>query len=137
MTAPTKAYDTKRYARLLKRTLPAVIESAEDHKHMLAEIERLMDKGDESLTPEEVRILRLLVRLVQDYEDTNHPVEDAAPHEVLQHLMEARDLKQIDLVPIFGSSGYTSDIVNGKRGISKAHARELAEFFHVSAEVFL
>lgn len=137
MTASGKAYDPKRYARLLMRTLPAVIESAEDHERMLSEIERLIDKGDENLSPEEGRILRLMVRLVQDYEDTNHPIEDAAPHEVLRHLMEARGLKQADLVPIFGSSGYTSDVVNGKRGISKAHAKELAEFFHVTPDMFL
>jgi HTH-type transcriptional regulator / antitoxin HigA len=51
--------------------------------------------------------------------------------------MEQRGLRQVDLVPIFGSSGYVSDVVNGRRGISKAHAKKLAAFFKVGADLFL
>ena len=36
--------------------------------------------------------------------------------------MEQRGLKQADLVPIFKSRGYVSDVINGKRAISKVHA---------------
>jgi antitoxin component HigA of HigAB toxin-antitoxin module len=46
-------------------------------------------------------------------------------------------LRQSDLPPIFGSRGYASNMRNGKRGISKGKAKELAEFFHVSPELFL
>jgi antitoxin component HigA of HigAB toxin-antitoxin module len=31
----------------------------------------------------------------------------------------------------------SSDVLNGKRSISKAHARKLAEFFHVPASLFI
>ncbi len=127
----------KKYGRLLARTLPSIIQNDEDHERMLSEIERLMDKGDDHLSPEEEQLLKLMVRLVQDYEDTYSPIEDAAPQEVLQHLMEERGLRQADLLPIFGSRGYVSDIVNGKRGISKELAKELGEFFNVSAELFI
>ena len=33
--------------------------------------------------------------------------------------------------------GYTSDVVNGKRGISKEHAKKLGELFHVSPSLFI
>jgi HTH-type transcriptional regulator/antitoxin HigA len=56
---------------------------------------------------------------------------------MLAYLMDQRGLKQAGLLPIFKSSGYVSDVVNGKRGISKAHARELAGFFKVSANLFI
>ncbi|MEW6209677.1 MAG: helix-turn-helix transcriptional regulator [Acidobacteriota bacterium] len=36
-----------------------------------------------------------------------------------------------------GSKGYASDIINGKREISKSQARKLAEFFNVSVELFI
>jgi HTH-type transcriptional regulator/antitoxin HigA len=51
--------------------------------------------------------------------------------------MEQRGLRQADLVPIFGSRSVASNVLNGKREPSKAHIRRLAEFFHVSPEVFL
>ena len=44
---------------------------------------------------------------------------------------------QRDLIPVFGSSSVASDVLNGKRSISKAHARKLAEYFHVPASLFI
>jgi len=38
----------------------------------------------------------------------------STPHSILLHLMEARDLKQSDLVGILGSKGVTSEVINGK-----------------------
>jgi HTH-type transcriptional regulator/antitoxin HigA len=129
--------DEKKYARLLTRALPSVIKTEGEYGRALREVERLMDKGEESLSPEEDALLELMVKLVQDYEDEHHAIPDAAPHEVLQHLMDERGLKQADMLHIFGSRGYTSDIVRGKRGISKEHAKALGEFFHVSPSLFI
>jgi HTH-type transcriptional regulator / antitoxin HigA len=52
-------------------------------------------------------------------------IPDAPPHRILLFLMEQNDLRQSDLLPIFGSRGYVSDVVNGKRAISKTHAKAL------------
>jgi antitoxin component HigA of HigAB toxin-antitoxin module len=46
-------------------------------------------------------------------------------------------LKQADLVPIFKSRGYVSDVIHAKRAISKVHAKQLAEFFRVSVNLFI
>ena len=78
-----------------------------------------------------------MVRLIKDYEGEHHPLPDPSPHEMLAYLMEKRGLKQADLVPIFNSRGYVSDVINGRRAISKAHAKQLAEFFKVAADVFI
>ena len=51
--------------------------------------------------------------------------------------MEHRGLRRADLLPIFGSRSVASDVLAGKREPSKAHIRKLAEFFHVSADLFL
>jgi HTH-type transcriptional regulator/antitoxin HigA len=128
--------DEKKYARLLARVRPRVIGSDEEHERMLAEIEKLMDRG-ERRTMEEDTALDLMVRLIQDYEREHHPLADPSPGEMLAYLMEKRGLRQVDLVPIIKSRGYVSDIINGKRAISKAHARQLAEFFKVSADLFI
>lgn len=128
--------DTRSYGRLLAKIAPKVIETEEENERMLVEAERLMDRGDRR-TPEQDALLSLLVSLIQAYEQRHYPMREASPHAVLRYLMEKRELKQVDLVPIFKSSGYVSDVINGKRAISRAHARKLAVFFGVSAELFI
>ena len=128
--------DERKYARVLAKVLLRVINSDEEHERMLAEIEKLMDRG-ERRTIEEDAALDLMVRLVQDYDREHHPLADPSPNEMLAYLMEKRGLRQVDLVPIIKSRGYVSDIINGRRAISKAHARQLAEFFKVSADLFI
>ena len=103
---------------------------------MLVEVEKLMDKG-EHRSAEEDAALDLMVRLIKDYEEERHALANPSPHEMLVYLMEQRDLKQADLLPIFKSRGYVSDVINAKRAISRAHAKQLAEFFKVSADVFI
>jgi HTH-type transcriptional regulator/antitoxin HigA len=120
----------------LAKVLPRLIASDEEHERMLAEVETLMDKG-ERRSAEEDAALALTVRLIEDYETTRHPLRDRAPYEMLTYLMERRNLKQADLVPIFKSRGYVSDVINAKRAISRTHAKQLAEFFKVSADVFI
>jgi HTH-type transcriptional regulator/antitoxin HigA len=51
--------------------------------------------------------------------------------------MEQRALRPADLTPVFGARSIASLVLNGKRQLSKAHIRKLAEFFHVSPAVFL
>ncbi len=132
----TLVIDDKKYAGVLARVLPRVITTDSENERMLVEIEKLMDKG-EHRTPEEDAALELMVRLVKDYEDEYHPLPDPSPHRMLAYFMEKRGLKQADLVPIFKSRGYVSDVINGKRAISKAHAKQLAEFFKVTADLFI
>lgn len=112
------------------------IANAREHECLLTEVERLMDRGDKRSAEEDAALDRM-VRLIKDYEAVHHSPPDPAPHEMLAYLMEQRGLRQADLVPIFHSRGYVSDAMNGKRGISKAHAKQLGAFFGVSPEVFL
>lgn len=132
----TLAIDNKKYARVLAKVLPRVITTGREHERILAEVEELMDKG-ESRTAEEDAALELMVQLAKDYEQEHCPLPDPTPHEMLVYLMEQRNLKQADLLPIFKSRGYVSDVVNAKRAISKAHARQLAGFFKVSVNLFV
>ena len=51
--------------------------------------------------------------------------------------MEARDLAQKDIWHLLGSRGVASEVIHGKRAISKSQAKKLAEFFHVTPDIFL
>ena len=92
--------------------------------------------GCKNRLPEQTALLQILVRFIEEYENKNYPMGESSPHEILQHLMEAREIKQSDLVGIIGSKEVVSEIFNGKRAISKAQAKVLGEFFHVSPELF-
>ena len=133
----TAKFSPKRYADLLADTLPQIIETDAEHERLLVIIEPMMGRG-ESFSPEERKLFSLLVKLIQDYEDSRYPIEPATPDQMLRHLMEARDLQQKDIVHLFGgSAGRASEAINGVREISKAQAKALAEFFHVSPELFI
>ena len=129
-------FDKGKYAALLADALPTTIRTEADYDLAIQQIEWLLKKG-ERISAEEDRLLDLLSTLVEKYEDEHYPIEASAPHEVLQHLMEARDLKQKDVVHLFGSSGRASEAINGVRPISKEQAKTLAEFFHVSTDLFI
>lgn len=136
MRRAIRRIDPARYKRLLSQTMPVIIETESENERMLKVIEKLMDKG-ENLSPEEEKLLKLLTRLVEDFEERYYHPRDASPLEVLQHLMESRDVKQTHLWELFGSKGIASEVLNGKRGISKTNARALADYFHVPADLFI
>ena len=137
MTAPNTAIDRRKYARLLAKTVPAVIETEEQNERMLREVERLIDKGEDRLSPEEKALFKLMVKLIEDFEEQHYQLNAATPLTILKELMTARGLQPKDLWDVFGSKSLTSEVLNGNREISKSKAKALAEFFHVSAELFI
>jgi HTH-type transcriptional regulator/antitoxin HigA len=124
------------YGKLLARALPRVIKTEAENERTIAELERLDTRGH-ALTPEEENLAELMTLLVRQFEESKYPLGHAGPLEALRVLMGSRDLRQRDLVSVFGSSSVVSDALNGKRSISKAHARKLAEYFHVPASLFI
>lgn len=109
----------------------------EEHLLVLALIEELMKKGEDNLTPEENALLDLLVDLVHDFEEKHYPFPASPPHEMVAFLLEQRGLQANALWTVLGSKGRVSEILSGKRGISKEQAKKLAAFFHVRADLFL
>ncbi len=96
-----------------------------------------MDFAGRPLTPEERALAELLARLIEDYDERKHPLPELPPNLLLQALVEQRHLRQRDLIPLFGASSVVSDVIHGKRSISKVQAKKLASFFRVPAECFI
>ncbi|RUT07738.1 hypothetical protein DSM106972_019980 [Dulcicalothrix desertica PCC 7102] len=128
------AFDKNAYGELLAEYQPQVITSESEYDSMLANAERLI--GNKNRSPEQTALLKILVRLIEEYESKNYPMSKPSPHAIIQHLMEARELEQADLVEIIGSLDDVSELINGKQAISKEQAKALGEFFHLSAELF-
>jgi HTH-type transcriptional regulator/antitoxin HigA len=124
------------YGRLLAGTVPRVIRTELDHERLIAELEGL-DSLKRPLSREEAELAELLTMLVTKFEEERYPLGHAEPVEALRVLMEDRGLRQRDLIPVFGASSVVSDVLKGKRSISKTHAKRLAEFFRVPLTLFI
>lgn len=125
------------YAELLSRKQPRVIRTDRENDAALRDVEDLMRRGDR-LTAAERDLLALLVILIERYEEQRYaPARVAEPREVLAELMSARGMTQADLSRFVGSRGLASEILSGKRAISKSQAKRLSQHFHVSASLFL
>ncbi len=67
---------------------------------MINHVVELMRKGEDKLSAEELALLELMSVLVERFEEEHYPIPDSPPHRILQHLMDSRNAKQADLVPI-------------------------------------
>jgi HTH-type transcriptional regulator/antitoxin HigA len=137
MSTTTTDLDTKRYGRLLAKALPTVIKSEDENNRMLAIVEDLMARGEGALTPEQDALLELLVDLVHDFEEKRYPLPSTPPRQMVAFLLEQRGLKPSALWPVLGSKSRVSEILSGKRAISKDQAKKLATFFHVGVHLLL
>jgi HTH-type transcriptional regulator / antitoxin HigA len=59
------------YGRLLTAVQPKVIETEEENEFYLAEVSKLMQLG-ENLSPAQEQLLRLLVNLIENFEDQQY-----------------------------------------------------------------
>jgi len=80
---------------------PAPITSERQHEEYLAVLDKLASK--ENLASDEEKYAGVLITLIEAYEQEHHSIPDASPVEILRTLMDANDLRQKDLVSIFGS----------------------------------
>jgi HTH-type transcriptional regulator/antitoxin HigA len=124
------------YGNLLAAELPKPIEIEKEFERMAERLEEL-DFPSRNLTPEEVALREILAALVEVYEKEHRQLPEQPPYEMVRYLLEQRGLKQADLVSVLGTRAQVSDVVTGKRGISKAQAKKLAGFFQVSADLFI
>jgi len=115
---------------------PKVIETEKDCRQAKEVLEKLLLTG-RTLPAEEDALARLLVHLVDAYETRTFVAPQASPREVLVHLMEQREWRQADLVGVLGTASVVSEVLSGKRSINARQARRLAEFFGVSADLFV
>ena len=133
----TLTVDPQKYARLANRIVVKAIETEAEFDRMVAAVEGLMDKGESNLSPEESALLETMAILIQAYDDRNYAPPPLPPYEMLAYLMETSGRTAKDLLPVFGTRGRVSEILNGKRSISKEQAKKLALLFRVSAGLFI
>ena len=101
--------------------MPVPITSERQHQEYVSVLDKLASKKNP--TNEEEKYAQVLMTLIEAYEEEHHPIPDASPVEILRALMEANDVWQKDLAPIFGSESILSEILHNKRVSTKDTSR--------------
>ena len=135
MSNTAEITDREEYAHLLGSVLPHVIHTETENQRCTAVLEGLLQKKNR--TTEEKRLAELLTLLVEQYEEQRYALSrPAGPIDVVRHLMDTNGLRQVDLLDVFGTASVVSEVLSGKRELSKAHIAKLSDRFHVSPALF-
>ena len=102
-------------------------------------IHQLAMRGEHGLDRGEGRYLDALSSLVESYENRHHPIgpDRLRPHQRLKRLAEESGLSHADVARLLGvSQPFVCSLLLGKRELSLAHLKRLAEYFHISSRYF-
>ncbi len=105
-----------------------------DYDAALARIDQLM--GAMPNTPESDE-LDVLVTLVEAYEAKRWPMEAPDPISVVEHVMEARGLRQKDLAALIGSQPRASEVLSRRRALTLPIIRALSSEWQVPADLLV
>jgi HTH-type transcriptional regulator / antitoxin HigA len=112
------------------------IKTEDDLTWALKEVEQYFNHEPEKGSPEGDRF-EVLVTLIAAYEAEHHPIPEATSVEVLQFSMEQNGRTQTDLANLLGSRSRASEILSGKRGLTKEQAWKIHEAWHIPMELLL
>ncbi|MCY4375027.1 MAG: DNA-binding protein [Spirochaetaceae bacterium] len=110
------------------------IRSEADYDMALTVIDRLM--GAEPDTPERDE-MEVLVTLVEAYEAKHWPIEPPDPISAIEHVMEARGLRQKDLAELIGSQPHASEVLSRRRPLTLAMIRTLSREWKLPADMLV
>lgn len=135
MAAPTQQNAEADYFALVHRFPLRTIRSDSELDDAITTINKLLDQSE--LSPGAIDYLDVLDRLVEDYEDAHIEIPDVRGTAALRHLMEENELKQKDLAHLFGGKSAISEVLRGKRELSKTQIQRLRDYFGVPADLFI
>ncbi len=112
---------------------PKPIRREGDYRAAVKRIDKLVVRPDAETNEE----LELLTILVMAYEAEHVPDRPMDPVEYLKASMDNRGLTQADLARLLGSSSRAAEVLGGKRDLSKAMIRTLAEEWGLDANTLV
>ena len=90
-----------------------------------------------NLTQDDRDYLNVLGTLVYDCEQKHEPMPVLKGIALLKALMVEDNIQEKDLVDIFESESWVSEMMDGKREMTASQIQKLAKFFHLSPVAFL
>jgi len=112
------------------------IKNEQEYEKALKRVDELMDLNPKPNTKESDE-LEVLAILVQHYEDKHWFISEPDPIEAIKYIMEERNLKQKDLIPLIGSKSKVSELLNGKIGLSLKMISNLHDKFKIPLEILI
>jgi HTH-type transcriptional regulator/antitoxin HigA len=126
---------TTEYRELVSKYLPRPIRNDADYRRTLRQVESLMEPHPR---PARSMLIEVLSTLVEQYESREHATPEVPPAKMLAHCIEARQITAAHVAKETGIPHATlSNVLAGRRGISKANAVKLGRYFNVPASLFL
>jgi HTH-type transcriptional regulator/antitoxin HigA len=126
------------YLALIRRFPLRPITSEAELDRAARVMNSLLDR--DRLDPAEADYLDVLSDLVERYEDKYHPIPtgDLTDAEILEHLIEAKGVTQATVARATGIlESRVSEVLSGKRQLTRRQIGTLAAYFYVSPAVFL
>jgi HTH-type transcriptional regulator/antitoxin HigA len=111
-----------------------IIKTEAEYEAMLKRVGDLMDATPGSPDEDELRLLGLLV---EHYEQEHYPIGPPTPLEAIEFFMDQNSLSKADMVQFLGSPSKVSEVLNGKRPLSKTMICKLVEGLGIPAEILL
>ena len=111
-----------------------IIKTEAEYEAMLKRVGDLMDATPGSPDEDELRLLGLLV---EHYEQEHYPIGPPTPLEAIGFFMDQNDLSNADMIQYLGSPSKVSEVLNGKRPLSKTMICKLVEGLGIPAEILL
>jgi HTH-type transcriptional regulator / antitoxin HigA len=106
-----------------------------EYRSRLELLDYLIDEVGDNKNHKLASFLNTVSLLIEKYEDNFCDLPKSSPQEVLEYLMEERQLTQKQL-PEIGSQGVVSEILNGKRKLNARQIQALSKRFSVSPQLF-
>ncbi len=126
------------YLKLVRRLPLRPIRTRDEYDAAAKMLDELLVRGD-GLTPAQSDYVQVLAQIIHAYDQRHSSLQrqKMTPVEALKFLMEENGMNTVALGKLVGGSGQASMILSGKRELSKANIRALAERFKVSPALFL
>ncbi len=102
-----------------------IILNKEQHTRKLERMQKLMRQTDK------------LASEIEEYENRNFNIENPTALEAILFRMEQENLRQSDVVDLFGSKSKTSEVLNGKIKLTLSMMKRINKRFEIPFEILM
>src|SRR3989339_208666 len=114
-----------------------IIKTEEEYINAVKFLENLGDNPEFENNPKLIQEFERIEKLIKAYDKIHYPIKEGNPIEIIKLKMAYMELKPKDLVPIIGSKGLVSDVLNKRRSLSKNMIREFSKLLNISQDILI
>lgn len=118
---------------------PQPIKNRKMHRAYSAAIRLLMEEFGEFSSSDRDAVTQYLSTvgpLIEQYEKKEFPITAASPEDIFKFLLEQNNLSQYDVAKEVGGQPVVSEILRGKRRLTREHIERLSKRFGVTPATF-